>query len=59
MDRVHDYESCDIGSIPIMSVFARIVQWREHGSSKAMILVRFLTGKGVVLKTTSNRSDTA
>lgn len=21
--------------------FARIVQWREHGSSKAMILVRF------------------
>lgn len=41
MDRVHDYESCDIGSIPIMSVFARIVQWREHGSSKAMILVRF------------------
>lgn len=68
MDRVHDYESCDIGSIPIMSVFARIV--REHGSSKAMILVRFqvwvlifgvitLTGKGVVLKTTSNRSDTA
>lgn len=20
MDRVHDYESCDIGSIPIMSV---------------------------------------
>ena len=70
MDRVHDYESCDTGSIPIMSVFARIVQWREHGSSKAMILVRFqvwvlifgvitLTGKGVVLKTTSNRSDTA
>lgn len=70
MDRVHDYESCDIGSIPIMSVFAHIVQWREHGSSKAMILVRFqvwvlifgvitLTGKGVVLKTTSNRSDTA
>lgn len=70
MDRVHDYESCDIGSIPIMSVFACIVQWREHGSSKAMILVRFqvwvlifgvitLTGKGVVLKTTSNRSDTA
>lgn len=41
MDRVHDYESCGIGSIPIMSVFARIVQWREHGSSKAMILVRF------------------
>ena len=41
MDRVHDYESCDIGSIPIMSVFARIVQWIEHGSSKAMILVRF------------------
>lgn len=70
MDRVHDYESCDIGSIPIMSVFTRIVQWKEHGSSKAMILVRFqvwvlifgvitLTGKGVVLKTTSNRSDTA
>lgn len=70
MDRVHDYESCDIGSIPIMSIFARIVQWIEHGSSKAMILVRFqvwvlifgvitLTGKGVVLKTTSNRSDTA
>ena len=21
MDRVHDYESCDIGSIPIMSDF--------------------------------------
>ena len=26
MDRVHDYESCDIGSIPIMSVFARIME---------------------------------
>ena len=24
--------------------FARIVQWREHGSSKAMILVRFQVG---------------
>ena len=44
MDRVHDYESCDIGSIPIMSVFARIVQWREHGSSKAIMGAYFWRG---------------
>ena len=44
MDRVHDYESCDIGSIPSMGVYFGVIT---------------LTGKGVVLKTTSNRSDTA